>query len=62
MVAQVTMFKETVYMDTETGEVVDTHQEAIVWFNSGRTVQVKYRYRFDDNDWLDWQGGPTWEH
>ena len=57
-----TIEKETMYMSLETGEVVDTHTEAIKLYREGADIQILYRYRQDGDSWSDWKNGPYWAH
>lgn len=62
MFERVTIEKETIYMSLETGEVVDTHTEAIKLYREGVDIQLKYRYRYDGDSWSNWNDGPMWVH
>ena len=62
MIEKLFMEKETIYMSLETGEVVDSHTEAIKLYREGADIQLKYRYRYDGDSWSNWNDGPTWVH
>lgn len=62
MITKITVEKETIYMNLETGEVVETQAEAMEWYRKGTDVQVKYRYRHNGGKWKDWNDGPKWVH
>ena len=59
---KLTMEREQMYMSLETGEVVDTHKEAVALYNLGERIQILYRYRFNEEPWGDWRHGPIWTH
>lgn len=62
MKEMLTIEKETVYMSLETGEVVDTHTEAVKLYREGADIQIQYRYRYNDDLWSKWENGPQWVH
>ena len=54
--------KEQIYISRETGELVETHAEAMALYNEGHEIQIRYRYRFDGGTWQPWIDGPYWAH
>ena len=62
MITKMKTEREQIWMSLETGEVVETHAEAMELYRAGHELQIKYRYRYNDGDWLDWQDGPQWVH
>ena len=62
MIEKLIMEKETIYMSLETGEVVDTHTEAIKLYREGADIQLQCRYRYDGYSWSNWSDGPKWVH
>lgn len=62
MIEKLTMEKETIYMSLETGEVVDTHAEAMALYRDGHRIQIMYHYRYNGGEWEPLRNGPTWEH
>lgn len=62
MIERVTIEKETIYMNLETGEIVENQAEAMEWYRAGDDVQIKYRYRHNGGKWEGWNDGPQWVH
>lgn len=62
MIERATIEKETIYMDLETGEVVETQMEAMELYRGGADIQVKYRFRHNEGEWEGWNDGPQWVH
>ncbi len=62
MIERLLIEKETIYVSLDTGEVVDTHAEALGLYGEGHTVQIQYRYRYNGGDWEGWNDGPQWIH
>ena len=62
MIEKLIMEKETIYMSLETGEVVDTHAEAMELYRDGHRIQVMYHNRYNGGEWEPLRNGPTWEH
>lgn len=62
MITKMSMEKEQIYMSLETGEVVDTHDEAMELYREGHEIQIKYRYHYNGGEWGSWTDGPYWAH
>lgn len=62
MIEMLTMERETIYMSLETGEVVDTHVEAMELYRAGADIQIQYRNRYNMGPWGEWNNGPMWVH
>ena len=62
MLETVTIMRETIYMNADTGECFETHAAAMEEYRSGERIQVLYRYKSEENDWSKWNYGPIWEH
>lgn len=62
MLESVTIEKETIYVSSETGELVDTQAEAMELYRAGAPIQVMYRYRHNGGAWSPFKNGPKWEH
>ena len=62
MITKMSMEREQIYMSLETGEVVDTHDEAMKLYREGHEIQIKYRYRYNGGEWGSWTDGPYWAH
>ena len=62
MITKMSMEKEQIYMSLETGEVVDTHTEAMELYRAGHEIQIMYRYRYNGGEWGPFTNGPYWAH
>jgi len=62
MITKMSMEKEQIYMSLETGEVVDTHNEAMELYREGHEIQIKYHYCYNGGEWEPWIDGPYWAH
>jgi hypothetical protein len=69
MIEKLVIEKEQIYISLETGEVVDTHAEAMKLYRAGHEIQIKYRYRYNGGEycynggiWDPWIDGPYWAH
>jgi len=62
MIEKLVIEKETAYMSLETGEVVDTHAEAMELYREGHEIQILYHYRYNGGEWEPWTNGPYWAH
>ena len=64
MIGRITkeMEKEQIYMSLETGEVVDTHYEAMNLYREGHEIQILYRCRRDGEEWGPFTEGAYWAH
>ena len=62
MITTVTTERETVWMSCETGEVVESHREAMELYRAGHEIKIQYRYRYNGGEWEPWQEGPQWVH
>ena len=49
-------------MSLETGELLETHADAVAHYNEGNRVQVMYYFEFGDGTYSPWNYGPIWEH
>ena len=52
--------REVVFMSLETGEVVDSHFEAMELYRAGHMIQVMFRNCYNEGEWGPLQKGPVW--
>ena len=62
MIEKLTIEREQIYMSLETGEVVDTHDEAMELYREGHEIRILSHYRYNGGEWEPWTEGPYWAH
>lgn len=61
MTEKVTVEREIWWMNMVTGELYETHADAVAAYNDGYPIQVMYLFRFEDGYCSPWNYGCVWE-
>ena len=57
-----TIERETLFESLETGEIVETHAEAMELFRAGADIAILTRTRENGGEWSDLIQRLVWEH
>ena len=61
MIEKMTTEREQIWVSLDTGEVAETHDEAMALYRDGHELQIQYRYAYN-GVWGGWNYGPQWVH